>query len=396
MLLQKIQDLAKAQFEKTQQDRHHLHMHPELSFEEHQTAKYVAERLRQMGLEPQEGVAGTGLVATIRGGKSDGRTVALRADMDALPITEANNVPYKSKNEGVMHACGHDVHTSSLLGAAEILMQVREDLPGDVKLIFQPGEERVPGGASIMIKEGVLQNPNPRSIIGQHVMPYLPAGKIGFRGGMYMASADELYFTVKGKGGHAAVPENFTDPVIATAQILVALQQVVSRMGSPKIPSVLSFGNIETPGGATNIIPNEVHVAGTFRTLNEDWRAEAKKHIQRVAEHTAAAFGCTVDVEIRHGYPYLSNDPSLTQHLQEAARAYMGEENVVDLDLWMAAEDFAFYSHEVPACFYRLGTGNEAKGITSGVHTPTFDIDEEALRHSTGLMAWLAVAEMEL
>jgi amidohydrolase len=373
--------------------RRHLHANPELSFQEYETSKFVAKELRRIGLNPTEGVADTGVVALVEGRNPASKTIALRADMDALPIQEENEVPYKSKNKGVMHACGHDVHTASLLGAASILHSVRDNFEGTVKLIFQPGEERIPGGASLMIKDGVLQNPAPTSIIGQHVMPLVPVGKVGFRPGMYMASADELHVTVKGKGGHAAMPEMNIDPVLITSHMIVALQQVVSRFAPPKIPTVLSFGKIEA-NGATNVIPNEVHLQGTFRTLNEEWRQEAHRKMKKLAEGLVESMGGHVDFDIRRGYPYLENNPELTIRAKEHAIEYMGAENVVDLDIWMAGEDFAFYSQQIDACFYRLGIRNEEKGIISGVHTPTFDIDEKALETGCGLMAWLALKEL--
>ncbi|WP_347159620.1 M20 metallopeptidase family protein [Pontibacter chitinilyticus] len=372
--------------------RRHLHTHPELSFEEYNTAAYVEETLRSYGLQPQR-MARTGVVALIEGNNPEKRTIALRADLDALPIVEANQVAYKSKNEGVMHACGHDVHTSSLLGVARILQELRHEFEGTVKLIFQPGEEKFPGGASVMIKEGVLQHPKPAGIIGQHVFPMLPAGKVGFRAGMYMASADEVYITVKGKGGHAAMPEMNVDPVLISAHLIVALQQVVSRHASPKVPSVLSFGKVEAKG-ATNVIPDEVKIEGTFRTMNEVWRKEAHQKIRRLAEGLCESMGGSCNIDIKHGYPYLQNDPELTGRARAAAEAYLGAANVVDLDLWMGAEDFAYYSQEVPACFYRLGTRNEARDIISGVHTPTFDIEESALETSIGLMAFVALQEL--
>jgi amidohydrolase len=286
------------------------------------------------------------------------------------------------------------VHTASLLGAARILQELREEFEGTVKLVFQPGEEKFPGGASIMIKEGVLQQPAPAGIIGQHVFPMLPAGKIGFRSGMYMASADEIYITVKGKGGHAALPELNVDPVLITSHLIVALQQIVSRYASPKVPTVLSFGKVEALG-ATNVIPDEVKVEGTFRTMDEVWRKEAHRRIRKLAEGLCESMGGSCDIDIKFGYPFLKNDPDLTDRTREAAALYLGTDNVVDLDLWMGAEDFAYYSQEVPACFYRLGTRNEERGITSGVHTPTFDIDEAALETGSGLMAWIAVQELE-
>ncbi|MEM9831139.1 MAG: M20 family metallopeptidase [Bacteroidota bacterium] len=392
-LLSNIKSQARELTEEAVSYRRHLHQHPELSFQEHQTARFVAEALTSLGLSPQTGVADTGVTALIEGKNPSSRVVALRADIDALPIQEANDVPYKSRNEGVMHACGHDVHTASLLGAAGILRQLRDEFEGTVKLIFQPGEERFPGGASLMIKEGVLQNPTPQAMLGQHVLPHLPAGKVGFREGMYMASADEIYLTVRGKGGHAAMPDSNIDPVMITAQLLVTLQQVVSRTADPKIPSVLSFGKVIAQG-ATNVIPNEVQIEGTFRTLNEEWRYKAHQKIKDIAHGICNSLGGSCDVDIKVGYPFLQNNPELTRRAKRLATDYLGEENVVDLDLWMAAEDFAYYTHYVDACFYRLGTGNEARGITSSVHTPTFDIDEHALEVGPGLMAWLAIAEL--
>jgi len=394
MLKEKIKSLAKAYKEEVIAIRRHLHKNPELSYQEFKTAAFVKEGLENLGITHIEQKATTGWSALIEGKNPGKKIIALRADMDALPIIEANDVPYKSQNPGVMHACGHDAHTASLLGAAKILNELKDQFEGTIKLIFQPGEEVAPGGASFMIKDGVLENPRPQGIIGQHVMPFIPVGKVGFRQGLYMASADELYITVKGKGGHAAMPESLIDPVLIASHMIVALQQVVSRAASPKIPSVLSFGRVEALG-ATNVIPNEVKIQGTFRTLNEDWRAKAHQKMLQIAHGIVEGMGGELDFEIRKGYPFLQNDPEMTARATEAAKAYLGEENVLDLDIWMAAEDFAYYSQVIDGCFYRLGTRNEAKGIISGVHTPTFDIDEDALEIGAGLMAWLAVSELE-
>lgn len=393
MLKDRIKSLAQAYKQEVIDLRRHLHSHPELSFKEFQTAAFVAEKLKAIGITEIESKATTGWSALIKGKNPDKKVVALRADMDALPIIEANEVPYKSQNPGVMHACGHDAHTASLLGAAKILHEVRDQFEGTIKLIFQPGEEIIPGGASLMIKDKVLENPRTNSILGQHVMPMIPAGKVGFRSGLYMASADELYLTITGKGGHGAMPETFIDPVLISAHLLVALQQIVSRVANPKIPSVLSFGRVEALG-ATNIIPNEVKIQGTFRTLDEAWRAKAHQKMRQIAEGIVEGMGGQLDFEIRKGYPFLKNNPELTARSVDAARDYLGAENVLDLDIWMAAEDFAYFSQEIDGCFYRLGTRNEARGITSGVHTPTFDIEEEALEIGSGLMAWLAVSEL--
>jgi amidohydrolase len=394
MLKETIKSLAKAYKEEVIATRRHLHANPELSYQEYKTAAFVRERLEELGITQIEQKATTGWSALIEGRNPGKKVIALRADMDALPIIEANDVPYKSQNLGVMHACGHDAHTASLLGAAKILNEIKDQFEGTIKLIFQPGEEVAPGGASFMIKDGILDNPKPQSIIGQHVMPFIPAGKVGFRQGLYMASADEIYITVKGKGGHGAMPETLIDPVLISAHLIVALQQVVSRAASPKIPSVLSFGRVEALG-ATNVIPNEVKIQGTFRTLNEDWRAKAHQKMLQIAHGIVEGMGGEVDFEIRKGYPFLQNNPELTARSTEAAKEYLGEENVLDLDIWMAAEDFAYYSQLIDGCFYRLGTRNEARGIVSGVHTPTFDIEEDSLEIGAGLMAWLAVSELQ-
>ncbi len=393
-LLEKIKALSNSIAEETVANRHHLHMHPELSFQETATQAYVEKQLNAWGI-PNSRLANTGVVGIIKGKNPGKKVVALRADMDALPITETNDVPYKSTNPGVMHACGHDVHTSSLLGTAHILQQVKDDFEGTIKLIFQPAEEKAPGGASIMIKEGVLENPKPISIFGQHVATNVPVGKIGFREGMYMASTDELYIKVIGKGGHGAMPDACIDPIVIASHIIVAMQQIISRNKNPKFPSVLTFGKIEGLG-ATNVIPDEVNIAGTFRAMDETWRAEGLAKMKKLAEGIAEAMGGEAIFDVLKGYPFLQNDPELTRKAKAAAIAYMGEENVVDLDLWMAGEDFAFYTHHVDACFYRLGIRNEAKGITNGVHTPNFDIDEDALAIGPGLMAWLAVNELKM
>jgi len=389
---QKIQTLAAKFAADTVAIRRHLHSHPELSFHETETQKFVAAQLSALGLTSQP-MADTGLVALIEGKNPGKKVVGLRADMDALPITEANDVPYRSQNPGVMHACGHDAHTASLLGVARILTQLKDEFEGTVKLVFQPAEEKAPGGASLMIRDGVLKNPTPAGMIGQHVAPQIPVGKIGFREGMYMASTDEIYLTVRGKGGHAAMPDSLVDPVLIASHLIVALQQIISRNRPPKSPSVLSFGRV-IANGATNVIPNEVSIEGTFRCMDETWRAEGLARIQRMAETLCDSMGGTCEVFIQKGYPYLENHPELTRRLRAEASEYVGPENIVDLDLWMAGEDFAFYSQVVDSCFYRLGTRNEARGITSGVHTPTFDIDEKALEIGAGLMSWLAVREL--
>jgi amidohydrolase len=393
-LKDKLQILARAYHQDAISLRRHLHQHPELSFQEVETGHWVADQLAALGIEHQHGIAENGVVGIIRGNKSSDKVVALRADMDALPIQEENDKPYKSQRDGIMHACGHDAHTASLLVTARLLQEMRDEFGGTVKLIFQPAEEKIPGGASIMIKEGVLENPDPICIFGQHVHPPLEAGKIGMKPGIYMASADEIYVTVKGKGGHGATPNRCIDPVLIASHIIIALQQIVSRNADPTLPSVLTFGKINSKGGATNIIPDEVYLEGTFRTLDESWREEAHQRMIKMAQSIAEGMGGSCDFRIDRGYPVLFNDEKLTAKAWLYAIEYLGKENVVELPLRMTAEDFAYYSQHIPACFYRLGTGNAAKKTTSALHTSTFDIDEDSLALSTGLMAWMAIREL--
>jgi len=392
MIKDKIKNLAETIFNDVVGYRRHIHANPELSFKEFETSLYVKDKLTKWGIEFTS-CANTGVVGLIKGNLPSDKVIALRGDMDALPIHEDNDKPYRSKNHGVMHACGHDVHTSSLLGTAFILNQLKEEFGGTIKLIFQPAEELLPGGASIMIKEGVLENPMPQYIVGQHVMPLIESGKVGFRSGIYMASTDELYVTVTGKGGHGAQPHQNIDPVLIASHIIIALQQIVSRNADPRLPSVLSFGKV-TANGATNIIPNEVKIEGTFRTLDEDWRAEAHKRMKKMAEGIAESMGGSCDFDIHKGYPFLINEEKLTANARGFAEDFLGKENVIDLDIWMAAEDFSFYSQVTDACFYRLGTGNAAKDTMHSVHTPKFDIDEDALKLSTGLMAYIALKQL--
>ncbi len=389
-LKEKIKELARQYKEEIIGIRRHLHAHPELSYEEVETGKFIRDTLEKWNIPHDYPVAGNGIVAYIKG-KEGGQVRAIRADIDALPIKEENEVSYKSKHDGVMHACGHDVHTSCVLGAARILHDTKDMWKGEVKVFFQPAEEKLPGGASLMIKEGVLENPKVEYIVGQHVHPPLESGKVGVKSGAYMASADEIYLTVKGKGGHAALPQDVIDPILISSSILLALQQVVSRKSIPNVPNVLSFGKINSVGGATNVIPSEVKIEGTFRTMNEEWRKEAHDHIRRIAEKTAESMGGACEVDIRVGYPCLVNDERVTGEFREKAEAYMGKDGVVELPLRMTAEDFAYYGHKVPGCFYRLGTGNKEKGIESPVHTPTFDVDEDSLEWGMGLMAWVVV-----
>jgi len=375
--------------------RRHLHRHPELSFEEVETSAFICAVLDKYGITYTKGWAGHGIVAMIKADHAD-EWIALRADMDALPIIEANDVDYASKNAGVMHACGHDVHTSSMLGACILLQEMKSQLKKSVKIIFQPGEEKLPGGASLMIKEGIFAQQVPKYILGQHVFPSLEVGKVGIKSGLYMASADEIYLTISGKGGHGAMPHENNDVVLAMAQTIVNLQQIVSRRSNPIIPSVLSFGKVNTDGGATNVMPSKVRIQGTFRTMDEPWRKDAHELVRSIVQNTTASFGCQYDLDIKVGYPCLINHINLVSQVKKAMIAYLGAENVADIPIRMTSEDFAFYTQQIPGCFYRLGTRNEAQGITSPVHTATFDIDEDALKVGVGLMVYLAVLGIDI
>ncbi len=387
-----IQEKSEALFEKINAYRAYLHANPELSFQEYNTCEFVAAKLTELGIPNEKGIGKTGVVALIM---SDHHTlldsfIGLRADLDALPIQEENEVSYKSTIPGVMHACGHDVHTSILLGVAEILFEIRNELKHPIKLIFQPGEEKNPGGASILIAEGVLNNPKVSKMYALHVFPEMEAGKVGFKEGLYMASCDEIYITIHGKGGHGAMPHQCIDPILIGANIVTSLQQIISRSCDPKTPSVLSFGHFEGLG-ATNIIPSIVHLKGTFRTMDETWRAKALELIQFQATLIAKTFGGTVDVEISKGYPCLYNNEELTKSLRIKSEVFFGRTNVENLPIRLTSEDFAFYSQKIPVCFVRLGVGNEAKGIIHGVHHPKFDIDTKALISGMQLLSLAAI-----
>lgn len=390
MLKEKIKNLAEKYSGQFIDIRHHLHAHPELSYQEFETSKFIQGKLKEFGID-FEVMATTGVIGIIKGKNPEKRVIALRADMDALPIIEKNEVDYRSQNEGVMHACGHDVHTTCLLGASKILNELKNEWEGTIKLIFQPGEEKNPGGASLLIKEGVLENPKPGAIFGLHVHPDLEVGKLSFRGGMVMASADEIYITVKGKGGHAAAPQLTSDTILAASQLVVNLQQVISRMNSPFNPSVLSITSFQG-GNTTNVIPSEVKLMGTFRAMNEEWRFKAHEHIRNICMAAAGISGAQIDVEIDVGYPYVLNDIILTGKARMQAEEFIGKQNVEETELRMGAEDFAYYSHVIPASFFRLGVGNKGKNIDSGVHTPTFNIDENAIANGMGIMAWMGVS----
>jgi amidohydrolase len=386
-LKEKIKNLASSYSSDFIEVRHHLHANPELSYQEFKTSEFIQKQLKQFGINHKV-MAQTGVIATIEGKNPSKRIIALRADIDALPIEEKNDIPYKSKNVGIMHACGHDVHTTCLLGASKILNDLKNEWEGTVKLIFQPGEERNPGGASILIKEGVLKDPAPSAIFGLHVHPSLPVGRFSFRPGKVMASADEIYITIKGKGGHAAAPHLTTDIILVASHIVVALQQVISRNNDPFSPSVLSICSIQG-GHTTNVIPSEVKLMGTFRALDETWRLKAHEHIRNIAISTAEAMGATIDLHIDIGYPAVINNEKLSEDARKLAEELMGPENVETTEMRMGAEDFGYYSQAIPGCFFRLGVGNTDKGITATVHTPVFNIDESAIKLGIEMMAWL-------
>ena len=390
MLLEKIKTLAAQGQEENIAIRRHLHANPELSYQEFETCKFVQAQLTKIGI-PFTVIATTGVLGIIEGKNPSKRVIALRADMDALPIIEENEVDYKSKNEGVMHACGHDVHTTILLGAAKILWSLRDELEGTIKLLFQPGEEKNPGGASYMIRDGALQNPTPLGIIGLHVHPGLPYGKLSFRKGRVMASADELYISIKSSGGHAATPHQTVDTVLVAAQLITSLQTIISRNRNPQNPSVLSICSIHG-GNTTNVIPSEVKLMGTFRAMDEVWRFKAHELMMQQAKGLAIATGAEIDFKVDVGYPTVDNEPIITEAAWKLADQYMGAENVEETELRMGAEDFGYYSQVIPGCFFRLGVRNESKDAIHNVHTPVFNVDEDAIAHGVGMMAWLGVS----
>ena len=391
--IETIKKLSKDLFPEIREIRRHLHRHPELSFGEHKTAEYICEQLARQHIPYRKGIAGTGIVAEIAAFNPEGKIIALRADMDALPIREENDVEYKSLNDGVMHACGHDVHIASLLGTARILMELKDRFSGKIMLVFQPGEEKAPGGASMMIKEDLFGGNQPSVVLAQHVYPSMLSGQAGFREGKYMASSDEVYITIKGKGGHAAMPHRTTDSVLIASHILVALQQIVSRRAEASTPTVLSFGRM-IADGAVNVIPAEVTMEGTFRTMNEDWRKEAHQRMTNMAQSIAESMGAQCELKIVPGYPVLYNDPGVARKSSEYATEYLGKDNVQELDLRMTAEDFAFFAERYPATLYRLGVKKPVGPDILELHTQTFDIDENAIQTGMGLMAWLALSHL--
>ena len=387
-LKDEIKGIASAIKEDVIAKRRHLHQNPELSFKEYDTSAFIKSSLDKLDVDWKP-IAGTGVLAIIKGGQGPGRVIAARADMDALPILEKSDLIFKSMNEGVMHACGHDVHTSSLLGVAEVLSMLRNQFKGTVKLIFQPAEEILPGGALSVIEENALKEPDVNGIIGQHATPSLPAGKVGLKAGRFMASMDEIRIKISGKGGHGAEPDKLADPVLASSAVILALQQVVSRFNNPNTPSVLSFGKVEAKG-SVNIIPDEVFIEGTFRTVDERWREEAHERIKEIARAVAKGYGCESDINIRKGYPSLHNDEAMSASVKGFMSEYLGGENIVGLPGWMASEDFAYYSQVTEACFYTLGVGYEGVDNPS-LHSPLFNVNEDAIEQGVGLMAYLIV-----
>jgi len=390
----KIKEIIESSFENLVEWREHLHANPELSFQEEETSAFVVSKLEEMNIPYESGIAGTGIVALIKGRNPERQCIALRADLDALPIIEENDVPYKSKIEGVMHACGHDVHTTCLLGAAKVLTTLKDDFEGTIKLIFQPGEELLPGGASIMIKEGVLENPKVDKIVALHVFPSMDVGRVGFRPGQYMAACDELYLTVKGKGGHAALPHQYNNPVMIIAELLPKLETYLNSLSDERSPYVFAFGKLQAEG-ATNVIPETAKADGTLRTMDEKWRTMVHQKLERFVTDFLSSNNADGQLHIAKGYPSLINDETLTKRSMQSAVDYLGAENVEEMDVRMTAEDFAFYSQKIPACFFRLGVRNEAIGIVYGVHHPKFDIDKNALKVGAGLMAHLALKALD-
>ena len=389
---EQIQQLAKQYAQEFIEIRRHIHAHPELSFQEVETAAFVRKKLDSWGIEYTAQVGGEGVVAIVKGNNPSSRSVALRGDMDALPIEEKTGVEYQSKNKGVMHACGHDVHTTCLLGAAKILNELKDHWNGTLTLVFQPAEEKLPGGASIMLKEGLFSKEKPQKMLAQHVFPELPVGKVGITPGAYMASSDELYITVKGKGGHGAKPDHAVDPVLIASHLVIALQQVVSRWSNPITPSVLTIGKV-IANGATNVIPSEVIMEGTFRTFDENWRSDAHQRMIALAKGLVEGMGGTVEFRVERGYPVVYNDPEVTAVSRKIAEDYLGKDNVVTLERRATAEDFAYFSQVVPGCFYRLVTASENGDNRFSVHHPQFNIDEKAIELGMGLMAFMAIAE---
>lgn len=364
--------------------RRHLHRHPELSFAEQETAAYLAAQLREMGYEPQTGIGGHGIKAVLAGGRGAGRTIALRADMDALPIHEETGLPFASERPGVMHACGHDVHTAVLLGAARALRGLQGELSGNVVFVFQPAEESNPGGASLMIRDGVLENPHVDAIFGLHVWPYADAGVMTFGAGPKLAAPDEFDVVITGRGGHGARPHETVDAVYVGAQVIVALQGIVSRSVDPFQPAVVTVGSLHG-GTKHNIIAGAARIQGTIRSMTAAVRELAHRRLHEVVQGVCAAYGATAEVRIDTGYPVLVNNPEMTEVARQAAVAALGADHVKEMQPTMGGEDFAFYLQKVPGSFARLGSAapGTPAGERWGLHTPRLLVDERCI--ATGI-----------
>ena len=389
-IIDTIRQRTEEYYSETVAIRRHIHQHPELSKQEKNTMDFICSKLKEYGIHFKDNIGGYGIVGIIEGRDPQDICIALRADMDALPIIETNKVEYCSANPGVMHACGHDVHMACLLGAAKILNGLKDQFRGSIKLFFQPSEESYPGGAIQMIQAGVMENPKPAYVLGQHVFPFLSAGQVGFRPGMFMASTDEFFITVKGKGGHGAMPQTAIDPILIASHIVIALQQIVSRNANPLVSTVVTVGKIAGEG-RTNVIPETVRLEGTVRTFDEAWRNEVHRLIRNIAGGTAEAMGGSCDITIDRGYPYLFNNEDMTKRLISFAGEYLGESNVKPMEAKMGAEDFAYFAQEAPGCLFGLGVADPAYGIGPNLHTAGFTVDESSIKTGMGLMAWLAV-----
>tara|TARA_B100000795_G_scaffold175671_1_gene132724 strand:+ start:2654 stop:3841 length:1188 start_codon:yes stop_codon:yes gene_type:complete len=389
-MLHKINQILAESSSDLIQWREHIHANPELSFKEYNTANFVAQRLKEMYIPYTSDIAGTGLVALIKGKNPSNKCIALRADLDALPIQEENDIACKSTIDGIMHACGHDVHTTCLLGAAKVLNSLKEEFEGTIKLIFQPGEEVLPGGASMMIAEGVLENPSVDEIYALHVLPSMEVGKVGFKEGKYMAACDELHLSVIGKAGHAALPNQYNNPIMIIAELLPKLESYLNSLSKPTSPYIFAFGDLHA-NGATNVIPEKALAKGTLRTMDEDWRKLIHIKLHDFVSDFLKTKDATGELKILKGYPFLENNVSLTQDAFQVSQAFLGKQNVEKMDMRMTAEDFSYYSQEIPACFFRLGVRNEALGIVHGVHHPKFNIDNKALAIGAGSLAAIAL-----
>ena len=393
-MLNRIKHIVLESYEELISCREHLHENPELSFKEYNTAKFVASKLTDMGISYTDGVAGTGIVALIKGNNPIKKCIALRTDLDALPIQEENNISCKSKVSGVMHACGHDVHTTCLLGAAKVLNSLKSEFEGTIKLIFQPGEEVLPGGASMMISEGVLANPKVDEIYALHVLPSMEVGKVGFKSGKYMAACDELYLSVVGKGGHAALPNQYNNPIMIMAELLQKLDSYIKSLALVDSPYVFAFGDLHAHG-ATNVIPEQSNAKGTFRSMNETWREDVHLKLRSFVDDFLKLNNASGELKIIKGYPFLQNDQELTDNAFIITQKLLGIDMVERMSIRMTAEDFSYYSQQVPACFFRLGVRNEAKGIVHGVHHPKFNIDNEALKVGVSSLTAIALQALD-